>query len=178
MQVGIKLDKQRMFFDRKAVIDAVGPATAKSLALGGGLVRKIMQQSMRYGKKPSAVGTPPRAHREGRGPLLRRLLFNSWDRSTKSQVIGPEKLTGAPGDAPRLQNEGGKITVRVARTTSKKAKSRAQAEAYRRGLQSGRIARPPRVTKTITLPARTYTVPALEKAKPKLTGPWADSVKP
>jgi hypothetical protein len=179
MRVGARFNSQKGFFDRKAVIDALGPAKAKNLQANTALVKKIMQQSMRYRKKASAAGTPPSAHKTGRGPKLRKFLFNSWDASTGSAVVGPEKLTGAPGDAPRLQNEGGTIQRRViVRKPGKKAKSRAQAEAYRRGIQSGRIPKPPRVTKTITLAARPYTTPALEKAKPKLTAPWADSVKP
>lgn len=179
MQVGFRFKSQAGFFNRDLVIEAVDKATRKNMAKSGAMLRRVMQTSMRYGKKPSQAGEPPRAHREGRGPLLRKLLFFSYDPSTASVVVGPEKLPGAPGDAPRLQNEGGTVQRRVfvKKAGSRKA-TKAQAEAFKRLVRAGRIERAAKVTTAITLPARPYSVPALNKAKPKLAGIWADSVKP
>lgn len=152
-------------FDSAAIVAAVDEATRKNLAAGGALTRKIQQQSMRYGSKPSAPGTPPTAHRgggrPGSGPFLRKFIQFSFDPSTRSVVVGPAKLRG--GVVPRLMEFGGTVRRRV----RERAGNRPGAQFTGRKVEA-----------TLKIRPRPSAAPALAKASPKLAGVWADSVKP
>lgn len=107
-------DVTRQFFDRAAVIDAVGRAGATVLKKQGALVRKIAQRSMPYRKKPAAPGSPPSAHKPN--AFLRKFLFFSFDPASKSVVIGPEKF-GRGTSAAKIQEFGGEAKVANPRRT-------------------------------------------------------------
>lgn len=98
---------KELFFDRAAVIKAVGRAAARNLARSGALLMRIARNSMRYSKKSAPPGQPPRAHKPN--PLLRKLLFFSFDPGTESVVVGPERI--GKGVAPALMEYGGEETV-------------------------------------------------------------------
>ena len=78
---------KNFFFDRALVTQYMDRKTASALAKGGGLIRRIAQNSMRSRKKASAPGTPPSRHKP-RGQGLTYILY-IFDPRTKSVVIGP-----------------------------------------------------------------------------------------
>jgi hypothetical protein len=78
------------FFDRPAVIRAVGRAKAAVLSKFGAYVRRSARSSIRPdGKKGivSGPGEPPRSH----VGTLRKFLNFAWDPRSQSPVVGPEK---------------------------------------------------------------------------------------
>lgn len=79
------------FFDRGAVIAAIGKAAAAGMARSAGYVRKVARNSMKKKRKASAPGQPPAVH-EG---SLKRLLFFAQDTSATSVVIGPVAFKGS-----------------------------------------------------------------------------------
>jgi len=92
----------RMFFDRKAVRDAVDRAQRRVLVRAGQYVRRVAQHSIhrRYGA--SRPGHPPHSH----SGLLRDQIFYGYDRAAGSVFIGP-RLFRAARDVPGLLEEGG-----------------------------------------------------------------------
>lgn len=99
------------FFDRKAVQDAVGRATARNLARAGALVRTIAKRSMRRRADPnnaSAPGQPPHSHPKSGGWLRKFILFALDGKD--NVVIGPARNANAKGDAPELMEHGGSST--------------------------------------------------------------------
>jgi hypothetical protein len=159
MAFGLKFDG--VFFNAPAVLDRVDEATRKNLLEQAALTRKIQQQSMRYGDKPSAPGNPPTAHRggtrPGMGPFLRRRIFFGLELSTLTVVIGPDRLGNS--DAPEAL-EYGKTVRRVVRV--KDAQGRRTKE---------------KKTVSVKIDARPSARPALAKSNLQLKGIWADSVK-
>jgi hypothetical protein len=63
----------------------------------GSLVRTIARRSIRKRKAVSQPGTPP-TNQTG---ILKKFLFYSWDPTSQSVLVGPEKLAGAKSMAPR-----------------------------------------------------------------------------
>ena len=98
----VSLKVTSLFFDRPKIMREVDKAKRRNLMKAGGFIRKTSQRSMRRRLGPSRPGTPPNAH----VGTLRRLLFFSFDRSTKSVVVGPYALPGR-GFAPRALEFGG-----------------------------------------------------------------------
>lgn len=111
------------FFDSAAVIKAAGKAGAKALGEYGRRVRKRALASLEYAKGPSRPGDPPHAHRSrartrvskktGKArtrsvSFLREFLFYQYDPSTRSVVIGPERLNSTvdPAALPALEYGG------------------------------------------------------------------------
>ena len=90
--VGLTISQARNgFFDRPAVIRAVGKAKAAVLSKFGAYVRRSARTLIRPAGKKGAVsrpGEPPRAHV---GHLRNRISF-AWDLRSQSEVIGPEKF--------------------------------------------------------------------------------------
>lgn len=106
------------FFDKPAVVNAIGKAGAKILAKSGAKIRTIAQRSMRYRKNKSAPdGSPPFAHKPR--AFLRQFTFFSYDTNTKSVVVGPEKL-GAGIPAGKIQEFGGTTKIKNARRKIRK----------------------------------------------------------
>lgn len=173
---GIGFKVTSMFFDRQAVTSKVDAATRRVLSKFGAFVRTASRSSIRKRKKASAPGSPPSSHKG----QLRRFIFFSYDRSTNSVVIGPERL-GSVGEAPALNEYGGTAQRMRAlpRQGGRKAHTKAQAAAYRRKVLAGEITPPVRqkVKYTAVYPARPFMGPAFEKEKPKLAGLWAGAIK-
>lgn len=179
---GLKLVQQKGgFFDRLKVISAMSDASRRALNQCGALVRKTAQFSMRYApsgasaktaaKTPySTPGNPPFAHQrkkstiinpdgskvvteKGFGPLLRKLLFYSYDASRKSVVVGPSNLgTGVP----KLHEFGG------------------TKQASRFKMVAGNLVRTPYQAK---YPPRPYMRPALEKCRNQFAKFWKNSIR-
>lgn len=128
MSVNIKMTfkESAQFFDRKAVIDAVGRVKAKLLSKMGAFVQRRAKSSMRKAPKNTKrktylaqAGKPPRY----RNKLLKDFLFFSWDPTAQSVVVGPAKLNGfkqsTPG--PQLLESGGNVTFFASRGRKQKS---------------------------------------------------------
>ena len=141
------------FFDRQAVIDAVGRANAKNLSKAGAYVRRAARSSLRRRKKSSPPGSPPSVHTDHPFATLKNIWFG-LDRSRESVVVGPVRLNTSSLDGsnrstvPELQELGG-IAVIIKRKKRKR----------------------------VQYSARPFMGPALQKELPKLPGLWANSVK-
>lgn len=156
------------FFDRPAVIAAVGRATATALSKGGAEVRKLAQRSILMRERPSSPGQPPHGHRTGTRTRkskstgrvrvqavspLREFLFFSFDPQTESVVVGPVKLSQAlSGTAPMALEYGGSSVV----------------VSYRNGR---------RVQRRVSIRARPFMRPALQAAMPVILEAFRNSVK-
>ena len=106
------------FFDKPAVIKALGKVSANALMHSANSLKRIAQTSMKYvdpirkNGRPRIVskpGKPPRAVRTH--PLLRQHLYAVYDATTKRAVIGPIKLSALPGRTPAVMEHGG--TARI-----------------------------------------------------------------
>lgn len=101
----IDLKIKQMFFDRRAVTDAVSKERRAALSRAGAFIRQTARQSIRTKKGSAPPGKPPHAHTG----LIRKILFG-YDPATESVVIGPVKLN-KPTNAPNLLEFGGRTTV-------------------------------------------------------------------
>jgi len=147
VKVGFKVT--RMFFDRKAVKDAVDRGKRKVLSKFGAFVRQRAKTSIRKRKRMSQPGQPPSSH----AGLLKKFIFFAYDKGRNSVVIGPERLNQKTGDAPPALEYGGRSRV------------------------TGGGRRRKRVVRVVTIRPRPYMGPAFEKEKENLPKLWRDSVK-
>lgn len=96
---------QRQFFNHTKVIRHLDRKTARVLGRFGGTVRKTAQFLMRTKNRSARPGKPPYAHKK---KLLKRLYFYSYDRQSKSVVVGPVLFKPhASKMIPRLMEKGG-----------------------------------------------------------------------
>ena len=146
-KIGFKVT--RLFFDRKAVKNAVDRGKRKVLSKFGAFVRQRAKTSIRKRKRTSAPGQPPSSHTG----LLKKFIFFAYDRERDSVVIGPERLNQKTGDAPPALEHGGR-----SRVTS--------------GSRRGK-----RMVRTVTIRQRPYMGPAFEKEKEGLPKLWKDSIR-
>jgi hypothetical protein len=92
------------FFDRGAVLAAVGAAATTGMKRTGGYIRAVARNSMKKAaaRVSSAPGTPPNVHIG----TLKNLLFFAFDLQTNSLVVGPVGFKGS--DTPRTLETGGR----------------------------------------------------------------------
>lgn len=135
----ITLKIKDTFFDRPAVINAVGKARAKALSKAGAFVRQTARTSIRKRKGTAPAGKPPHSHE---GSLRRGIAFG-YDRAADSVLVGPESIRNSP--APAALERGGPST-----RTFYSAKA-------------GRVLR-----REINVRPRPYMLPALERERAKL----------
>jgi hypothetical protein len=149
---GFKIDDvKRMFFDREGVILAMSEATHKSLSRAGAFIMTTARGLIRKAKKSSLPGRPPHGHG---AELLKKNIFFGFDQRSQSMVVGPARLNGRSAvDIPRTLEVGGPTTIAA----------------------SARFKQPAR---KVTLAARPYMVPSLNKNLPKLGGVYANSIRP
>ena len=138
---------KELFFDSRAVLDAVDRGVRAVLSKFGAFVRTAAKHSIRKRKAVSQPGSPPSSH----VGTLRRLIFFGYDPERKSVVIGPTPFAGTTGtaEAPPLLEYGGRA---------------------RRKDRRGR-------TVTATYRPRPFMGPAFEQEKAKLPDLWAGSIK-
>jgi hypothetical protein len=112
--------RQKVFFDRPAVIAAIGRKKATVLARTGGFAKTVMSRGMRRREAISAPGDYPSAH-GGRGAShLRDMIYFGYDRGAQV-LVGPEflktdaSILSGTRKVTRLVNEGGRITRRIIR---------------------------------------------------------------
>lgn len=84
-----------LFFDRKAVVDALTAAERRVLSKFGSFVRRRAKSSIRQRKAVSKPGQPPSSHTG----LLRNFIYFSLDRDRQSVVVGPVRLNQVQFDA-------------------------------------------------------------------------------
>lgn len=148
----------KLFFDREAVIARVGKARAKYLNRAGAMVRLTARRSIRKSDKTSKPGSTPFSHNEH---LLRNLILYALDPSRNDAMVGPAKLN-KPGTAPATLEHGGEATIDTFTW------QRDAAGQVTRRVRTGK--------KRITIAARPFMGPALEKVQPQLSKLWADTV--
>jgi hypothetical protein len=109
MEIGVSLKDQ--FFDRPAIIDAIGVTRAKALGRIGAYVQKVAQRSMRPQKKPTPKGKPPAFH--GSTTITLRSIQFGWGAKQQSLIIGPIKSNSSKGkvSVPRLHEFGGRAPI-------------------------------------------------------------------
>lgn len=139
-RVGFRIDPNKIFFDRKAVVDAVGRARAIALRNSSLAIKRSAKRSMRTvtplniqiaqkqaGKRKrftkilgaSPPGRPPMAHLPH--PFVKKFLFNAFDKTTLSAVAGPEPLRSGRGTfAQRTLEFGGRNTKKVNKRRTKR----------------------------------------------------------
>lgn len=176
------------FFDRKVVLDKLDKASHRALAKFGAFVMTRAKSSLRYSKKSSAPGQPPKVHRFasvrkfskklGRHKTrpsspLRDFIFFAYDPERQSVVIGPVALPGAVGPrALETIEYGGSEPANDRVITVTNAVGR---DAKGRFLSGGKG----RVTLTGTLhyKARPFMGPALVAERANLAPLWQDSIR-
>lgn len=126
--IGLKIEAAKSnFFDRQKVMDRTSKAERKVLSKAGAFVRQRAKTSIRYRERPSSPGSPPSVHRSvGRvhkksGKVvnkkqlvspLREFMFFSYDRSSRTVVIGPALLNGtAAGKGLKALEYGGPAVI-------------------------------------------------------------------
>jgi hypothetical protein len=95
------------FFDRRAVIDALGRANLSALSRAGAFIQRRAKSSIRKRKRASLPGEPPSSH----VGTLRNLIYFSFDTASRSVVVGPTPV-GAIGIVPPTLEYGGPSVVR------------------------------------------------------------------
>ena len=83
--MSLRYDVKTMFFDRRAVIDAIGRANVKVLSRAGAFIQRRAKSSIRKRKRASRPGEPPSSH----VGTLRNLIYFGFDTGTRSVVVGP-----------------------------------------------------------------------------------------
>ena len=143
MRAGFRLKILR--FDSPAVIKAFDNATYRALLRFGQYVRKVARHSIRRRPGPSAPGRPPHGH----SGALKAGIFYGVDPSSRSVVVGPERLRG--------KDTYGSVTV---------PQVLEYGDSVRAG--DGRMRR---------YEARPFMGPAFGRGQEKLDDFWRDSVK-
>lgn len=105
--MSLRYDVKAMFFDRQAVIEALGRANAKALSRAGAFIQRRAKSSIRKRKRASRPGEPPSSH----VGTLRNLIYFGFDTGTRSVVVGPTPV-GAIGIVPPTLEYGGPSVVR------------------------------------------------------------------
>lgn len=162
----IKMKFKLDFFDRDAVLKAVGKANVKILNEAGRKIRATAQKSLVYAEGPSSPGSPPHAHKSRKKTrtskktgktrtrsvsFLREFLYYKYDFATRSVVVGPEKLNSTvDSSALHALEEGG--TSRVP-------------------------AGPGGKTRSVTIRPRPFMRPAMNSNLPDFRNMWKNSVR-
>lgn len=151
MSTNIKI--KELFFDRRAVINAVDAAARKNLIrVGASLRRKARGLIRNPGKKglPSKPGKPPK----NQTGLLKDFIFFSYEPENMSVVVGPVHLQSSEGkNVPSVLEYGG-ISEAIVRD-KRKVVSRHK----------------------YNLEPRPYMRPAYEQQEDYIQSVWLNSVK-
>lgn len=112
----INIKVREAFFDRPAVIKAIGKARVKALSRAGAFVMTGARRSIRRSPNYSKPGRPPTTRK---GSRFKNTILFRYDKATRSVVVGPTKLN-AKGDVPKdgvpaILERGGTHTTRRVR---------------------------------------------------------------
>jgi hypothetical protein len=199
--MSFRFDVKQMFFDRRAVIDAIGQANVKALSRAGAFIQRRSKSLIRKRKRVSRPGEPPSSH----VGTLRNLIYFSLDPSTRSVVIGPTPLgmvgivpptleyggTTAPITNPRRKHRhvGGAGEIRIGGTGSVAtrqnkdgkwvtyAKLHTQAQADRANQLNEELYGPEMVGGDRRIEPRPYMGPAFRAEMPSLPTLWTNSIR-
>ncbi len=92
--MSLRFDAKKMFFDRRAVIDAVGRANVKVLSHAGAFIQRRAKSSIRKRKRASRPGEPPSSH----VGTLRNLIYFGFDTGNS---VGRRGSDAGGHDRPR-----------------------------------------------------------------------------
>lgn len=138
--------------ESKRLLDRMNASARKALTLQGIDIRRTARKSMKTGKdgRPSSPGSPP--HRVT--GLLADFLIWKYDGNVASVVIGPALLDGSKNTnptIPEILESGGTEMATV-----------------KRGKEWNR--------QPVSIAARPYMAPALERSQAKLSEFWSKSL--
>ncbi len=105
--MSLSYDVKSMFFDRRAVAEAVGRANVKVLSRIGAFIRRRAKSSIRKRRAASLPGQPPSSH----VGTLKNLIYFGFDTATRSVVVGPTPA-GVRGIVPPTLEFGGPLAAR------------------------------------------------------------------
>ena len=91
----ITLKDVKFEFNKRAILTPAEKAQKKLLDKFGGYDRKAQQNSLKRGKGPSPIFSPP--HRHSERPDIKDTVFYFTDAKKKEVVIGMVLLSGKPG---------------------------------------------------------------------------------
>lgn len=153
LQVAFKVKTIDQF---KRYLKRVNSSQPSSLGKAAALVRKTAKWSIRKRKKISRPGDPPSSHAN---QLLKRNIFYEVDRRRQNATIGPVALNQRIKGIPETLEHGGKSTIIpwVSKRGSRKERKRK--------------------VRMVTVKARPFMGPALEKVRTKLVKYWRGNVK-
>jgi hypothetical protein len=184
------VDVRKFFFDRKEVQRAIRRMQQDQDALRhyALYLRKVAINSIRQTrakpgskawKKPSPPGKPPRS----RDPQRRlKLIMAGFDPRERGMVIGPIYLKRTSSTTvPAIHEKAKRVTIskNVYPQRSRKAHSKAQAQAYVRGFEKRRRPYPKptgQVHYVAHYPKRPFMWPAAQKTKDKFARMWTQHV--
>lgn len=177
INVGMKVNaaSKAGFFNRQAVINAVGRANAKNLSKAGAYIRQTGRFSLRRRKKSSKPGSPPSVHARDQFANLRNIRF-SWDMSTGTMVVGSLKLNqvvmlnGSASSVPNLMEFGGINAIKEVSRDQGATWAPADGRYAKRSWYRYR-------TRYANYAPRPYMQPALEANLPKFPMLWKNSVR-
>ena len=188
--IGVKIDQAKgMFFDAPKVVRSVDAATRRVLSRFGSFVRRTAILSIRkapyatkkakgkertdFSTKSSQPGKPPFSQTGS----LKKFIYFGYDPRKQSVVIGPTKLNAVGTAVPETLEYGGTTAITVYRLWALDGHEVTD-PAERDKMSAATTSRFQESKKRITIAARPYMHPALNKELPKLPAMWRDSVKP
>lgn len=125
--VGVSMNAKDMFFDRDAVIRAIGRDNAKRLSKAGAFIRQRARSSLKRRKSISLPGNTPHVRSKDKFRTLKNIQF-ALDRDWESVVIGPVRfgksslVNANRSTVPQMMELGGRAQI----TLSRVAESREQ----------------------------------------------------
>jgi hypothetical protein len=170
------------FFDRPAVVAALGRARTKALSRAGAFVQRRARSSMRRRKKSSAPGQPPSAHSTS-NRTLKTILF-AFDGRVDRMIVGPEELNQvedtimARTTVPALHEFGETALILEKRWVPNVGQpSRWRRMDRRRSVRLYDNGREETRRRAAQYPKRPFMAPALKAEAPKFPDLFGNSIK-
>lgn len=171
--IGLNVSQAKTWFRPEAVLAAKDRREVAWLRKAGAYVRRSARESIRRRRQASAPGTPPSSHTG----VLRRFIYFVVQPTKHSVLVGPAKTNQVffdrhrqpvKGTVPSVLEYGGEVTI---------LEYQIGGGWYRADLRSPRswAGRPTRY-RTVSIRARPYMRPALEREKPRLPRLWKDII--
>lgn len=113
MRLNAKL--KNFFFDRRAVIDAIGQAEAKNLSRIGAFLRTRARSLLRRRKATAPAGSPPSVHTADQVLTLKNIQF-AYESGQHAVIVGPIKFISRSNQnvettVPNLMEFGGQTVI-------------------------------------------------------------------
>jgi hypothetical protein len=115
---GLTYSVKDAFFDRAAVLSAIGKAEAKELSRIGAFIRQTARNKvLRMRNRTSRPGEAPSVHSRDRVRSLRNILF-AYEKTKHAVIIGPVRLNqlnvrfdGSSDPVPKILEFGGPVVI-------------------------------------------------------------------